>query len=166
MGYGRAGRTDFGSALVLPGVLTATGFDALDAFCTQFSATLAVGEPGGVVGSMLLFDGGSGAWPARFHFFSTAFSASPIGTAWRLATADIPNYLGYIEVEASDWVSAGVGMQVARVIDQNIPLESINGARMIWGQGQAVSNMSAFSAAAIGGNTGAAMWATLGVLQD
>jgi hypothetical protein len=162
MSWGRVGRTQYTSAVTVPNV-SATGYDAGDAIGTIFSATYAVGTPGGLLGALLAFDRGSGTGAIRFHFWSESASGSPHGTAWGLAPGDVHKYLGFVDVAATAWQSANAASTAyfARILDQNLPLWSTPpevGSRTIWGQCQALANFSAWSAGGLS--------VKIGVLQD
>lgn len=156
------GRTQYNSAFAIPNV-SATGYDAGDAIGTIWSAELAVGIPGGLLGNLRLKDKGSGTGAIRVHFYSQSASGSPHGTAWASDPADDNKYLGYVDVSANTWTSASPASSAyySRIIDQPLPLWSepaAQGSRMIWGQLQALANYSAFVANGL--------TLKLGVLQD
>jgi len=159
----RVGRTYYSSASALPNV-SATGYDAGDAVGAIFSfPPLTLGEPGGLLGNLLLIDKGSGAGAIRVHFFSESASGSPHGTGWGLASADYDKYLGWVDVSANQWTSglAATSAYLARILDQPLPLWSTpaeRGGRTLWGQAQALANYSAYVANGL--------TIRLGVLQD
>ncbi len=130
----RVGRTVLTSAVTIPGVSTGSAYSAYDAVGSAFQIPLAVGDEGGVVTQLNAFDRGTANAPLRFHFFSTAFTPSNNGETFTVANADEKNYLGYVDVGASNWVTAGIGKLQARVTDQNIGLYGANVSRSVWGQ--------------------------------
>lgn len=158
----RVGRTQYSTPTAIPNV-SASGYDAGDAIGTIWGLSgLVLGEPGGLLGNLLLIDKGSGTGAIRVHFFSESASGTPHGTGWGLASADYDKYLGFVDVSANQWQSGlpAASSYIARVIDQPLPLWSTPspGNRTVWGQMQALANYSAFVA---GGLT-----IKLGVLQD
>lgn len=130
----RVGRTVLTSAVTIPGVSTGSAYSAYDAVGSAFQIPLAVGADGGVVTQLNAFDRGTANAPLRFHFFSTAFTPSNNGETFTIANTDEKNYLGYVDVGASNWVTAGTGKLQARIIDQNIGLYGSNVSRSVWGQ--------------------------------
>jgi hypothetical protein len=154
---GFAGHTPAVTAL---GVATASAYSAYDAFGSQWSAEYAAGRGGSWLQSINVFDRGTAnAW-LRFHFFSTGFSASPDGTPWTMEGSDFANYLGYADVLASDWVSAGATANMASVrVNPVLPLYSLAGNRMVWGQIQTPGTPTA-------GALANAITFTLGVMYD
>lgn len=130
----RVGRTVLSSAVIVPGVSTGSAYAANDAVGSAFEIPVALGEPGGLVAQLNVFDRGTANAPLRLHFFSTAFSAVNNGDPYTIAHADEKHYLGYIDVNAGHWVSAGAGLLHGRVIDQNIGLYGTGLSRSVWAQ--------------------------------
>jgi hypothetical protein len=130
----RVGRTVLTSAITIPNVATGSAYSAYDAVGSAFQIPLAVGDEGGLVAQLNAFDRGTANAPLRFHFFSTAFTPTPNGDTFAVAASDEPHYLGYIDVGAANWFTAGAGKNQARIIDQNIGLYGAGVSRSVWGQ--------------------------------
>lgn len=153
----RVGRTIVTSAVRVPGV-SASGYDAGDAIGSSFEIPLALGDPGGLLGSLELTDAGSGTGTLRLHLWSDVPSAQVNGAAFAHAPADINKYLGCVTVSGNVW-SSGTLFK-GQILDQPLPLYAPLSSRVIYGQLQNVGStfFSAYS--------GSGMFAQLGVLQD
>lgn len=155
----RIGRTTLTSAVIVPGVATGSAYNAGDAIGSAFEIPVALGDPGGLVAQLNAFDRGTANAALRVHFFSTPASAVANGDPFTIARADEPNYLGYIDVNAAAWVSAGTNLMQARVLDQNVGLYATGLTRSIYAQ-------VATPAAPTFGSTANPLSLNLVVLQD
>lgn len=151
----QVGRTVLSSAVTIPNVVTGSAYSALDALGSAFEIPYAVGDKGGLLAQINVFDRGTASAHMRFHFFSTAFSATVVGDTWLLARVDEPNYLGYVDVSA--WVPAGAAL-IGKSIE-NIGLYGMSASRSVWCQVQTTGTPT-FQATASGQRV------SLVVLQD
>lgn len=135
----RVGRTIPSSAVIIPGVTTASAYSAWDAVGSSFQIPYAAGADGGVIGTVNLLDLGTANGAYHIHLFSNVPSAQVDGATWTLATADFPIYLGYVNVQTTDWQTAGATRNQARITGENLAINGVSGGRATWGQVQCVN---------------------------
>lgn len=156
----RVGRSVISSGVRIPGVTTGSAYSAYDAMGSAFEIPYAVGQEGGLVGQINAIDLSTGLPQMRLHIFKSALNVpSTDGTPWTCDVSDFNNYCGYVEIAASDWVSAS-GRMLANVHSRNPVIQSIMGTRSVYAQAQVVN------APTFGNVTGGGMYVALGVLQD
>lgn len=140
----RMGRTVPTSAIVIPGV-TGT-YAAFDAIGSAFEIPYAVGNQGAFIAQMTVIDRATGNSGLRVHFFSEVPPVIADNAAFTIPSGQENAYLGYLDVESTDWVTAGVtggntAMQ-AQITDQHISLYNNSGQRSVWAQCQALNAMT------------------------
>ncbi len=122
--WGRVGRTVWTSAQVIPGVTGA--YAALDAVGSAFGITGAVGQEGGLAVALWVKDMASGMSGLRFHFFNNVPPIIADNAPFCIPSGSENGYQGYIDVGASDWVTAGITggntAMHARILNQPLPL--------------------------------------------
>jgi hypothetical protein len=133
------GRTNLTSAVIVPNVATASAFVAYDAVGSSFEMPLAVGAPGGVAYTLNVFNNAptaAGNPNLALALFNTAFTPTTEGTIFTITGADQDKFLGFIEIAASDWVTAGTDSMHAQIEAPGVGLHSVSGGRSLYGQFQ------------------------------
>lgn len=141
----RVGRTVASMAVTIPNVTGA--YSAYSAVGSAFEIPSAIGAEGAVVAQMLVTDRASGMSGLRFHFWNQVPPHVADKSAWMLPSGQENAYLGYIDANSSDWVTAGISggstAMHARIINQNIGLYNNSGNnRSVWCNVQALNNMT------------------------
>lgn len=141
----RVGRTVLSSAVTVP--LASGAYAANDAIGSAFEIPNAIGNEGSLVAQMNVFDRASALSGLRVHFWSRVPPAVADNAAFAIPSGQEAGYLGYIEVESTDWVTAAVTggntAYMARIIDQNIGLYNNSGNnRSVWATVQAVQGQT------------------------
>lgn len=156
----RVGRTMHTSAIAVPGVSTASGYLPNAVMGSAFLMSAAAGVDGALVAQVGILDRGTAAPSIRQHFYSTAFSAIPDGSAWTLPDVDFLHYLGYVPIGSDAYISAGTARLFAQVATTNIGIHATQGSRQVWSQLQFVSGNSAMGAITT------PLWVNSVMLQD
>ncbi len=138
---GPHGRTELASAIVVPNVATASAFVKFDAVGSSFKFSALLGAPGGVAYTVQVFNnsptGGAAGNPSlALALFNEAFTPTTEGTIFTITGADQHKFLGFVEILASQWVTAGSEVMHAQVPVPGIGLHSVSGQRDLYGQFQ------------------------------
>lgn len=144
----RVGRTLHNSAIAVPGVSTASGYVTGAVMGSAFMMSAACGVDGALVAQVVVLDRGTAGPSIRQHFYSTAFSAIPDGSAWTLPDVDFLHYLGWVPIGSDSYISAGTARIVSQVASTNIGIHAAANSRQVWSQLQFVSGNSAMGAIA------------------
>ncbi len=144
----RVGRTLHNSAIAIPGVSTASGYNPNAAVGSAFAMSAACGADGALLAQVVLLDRGTAGASFRQHFYSTAFSANADGSAFTVADVDFVHYLGWVPIGSDQYISAGTARLLAQSPSTNIGLYSHQESRAVWSQLQYVSGNSAMGAIA------------------
>lgn len=135
---GTHGKTVLSSAVVVPGVATASAYVAYDAVGSSFEMPLAVGAPGGVAYTLNVFNNAPSSLNPNLALalFNTAFTPTTEGTIFTITGADQGKFLGFIDIPAADWITAGTDIMHAQIAVPGIGLHSMSGGRSLYGQFQ------------------------------
>ena len=106
MTWGRVGRSIPTSAVNIGGVSGA--YAALDAVGVATEIPYAVGNEGGLLNNVTLWDRWSGLSGIRLHFFSQQPTTIANNEPFTVPSGQENNYLGSIDINAGDWVTAGI----------------------------------------------------------
>lgn len=128
------GLTTKPSAVVVPGIVTGSAYDANQAVGSAFQIPLAAGEAGGALYTVQLLDKATANGDLRLMLFSGPFTASPVGSAWTLQDGDMSRFLGSVGISGDHYVSAGTARSVATVPAPGIGVYSESGRRSLYGQ--------------------------------
>lgn len=127
------------SASAIPGVATNSAYVALDAFGSSFKIPELCGREGGVITDLQIFDLSTANASLRLHLFAASASGSVNGVPFAIAAVDRWHYLGHINVDTTQWVTAAATENMVDVTGINKGIWSPSGNRSVYGQWQIVS---------------------------
>lgn len=128
------GLTNKPSAVVIPGITTASGYGANQAVGSAFRIPLANGEAGGALYTVTLLDQATANAALNLMLFSGPFTVTPNGTAFTLEQGDMGRFLGAVPIGTAQYVSAGTARSVATVPNPAVGVFSESGRRDLYGQ--------------------------------